>query len=70
MFTSRDISYDNNAYNLKRLLYESQKIYRPVKRVQFKGLGPIEDDDKKKKIMPKDAPKGVEETNIVEEEAK
>jgi hypothetical protein len=53
---------------LKKLIYGNSKIQKPIKRVQFKGLPPMEEDEKKKKLLPKDAPKGVEDINLTLEE--
>lgn len=67
VFNSRDIKLDN-GYDLKKLLANNQRKEKPVKRVRFKGLPPMEEDGKKKKIMPKDAPKGVEDQNLKEDQ--
>lgn len=44
-------------------------MFKPVKHVTWKGLPPIEEDEKKqKRKMMKDAPKGAEDANVDEEE--
>lgn len=69
VFEPRNINLNNEQNELKKLIYGNIRMFKPVKHVTWKGLPPIEEDEMKvsKKLM-KDAPKGVEDTNIQPEE--
>jgi len=42
-----------------------EKRVKPVKHVRFKGLPPIEEEEnKQRKGLPKDAPKGAEDSHL------
>jgi len=65
VFNSRDSKFDKKAFDLKKLIYGNNKMFKPIKHVTWKGLPPIEEDElRAKKKMLKDAPKGVENENL------
>ena len=58
----------NQSNELKKLIYGNLRMFKPVKHVTFKGLPPIEEDEKRARKLMKDAPKGAEDANLDAEE--
>ena len=58
----------NQSNELKKLIYGNLRMFKPVKHVTFKGLPPIEEDEKRARKLMKDAPKGAEDANLDTEE--